>query len=199
MKVAIYARVSTQDQDCRSQLAELRQYCAVRSWTIDEEFIDQAVSGARTHRPALGLLMTGALKRRFDAILVVKLDRFGRSVHHLALMLKQLESAGVRFVAISQGIDTDRSNPAANFLLHILAAVAEFERELIRERVKSGMEFARQQGISVGRPVKVFRRDLAREMRANGSSWKELAHEFGVSIRTVRRAVVQPLAKGVEG
>jgi putative DNA-invertase from lambdoid prophage Rac len=132
VKVAIYARVSTVDQKCEMQLRELREYCSRRGWEIGGEDVDTGWSGTKASRPELDRLMRHAGEHRFDCVVVWKLDRFGRSVLE---SLNRLASAGVRFIATTQSIDTDESNPTSKLLLYILAAVAEFEREMIRERV----------------------------------------------------------------
>jgi DNA invertase Pin-like site-specific DNA recombinase len=137
IKTALYARVSTADQDCTVQLRELREYSERRGFTIAEEYVDQGVSGTRASRPALDRLMRDAAERRFDAVIVWKIDRFGRSVLHLSQQLAALDSYGVRFIATSQALDTDHRNPTSRLLLQILSSVAEFERELIAERTRA--------------------------------------------------------------
>jgi putative DNA-invertase from lambdoid prophage Rac len=135
MRVAIYARVSTTDQSCDLQLRELRQYATHRSWTVADEYVDTGWSGASASRPEFDRLLNDARMRHIDAVVVWKLDRWGRSVAASVKSIQELVSLGVRFIAITQNIDTDDTNPMARFLLHILAAFAEIERELIRERV----------------------------------------------------------------
>jgi DNA invertase Pin-like site-specific DNA recombinase len=145
MKVAIYARVSTTDQNCEMQLAELREYIRRHGWENAGEYVDTGWSGAKASRPEFDRLMQDAGQRKFDAILCWKLDRFGRSLLHCKTAIEELRAHGVRFIATSQGIDTDESNPASRFLLHILMAAAEFERELIRERSLAGLKRYRGQ------------------------------------------------------
>jgi DNA invertase Pin-like site-specific DNA recombinase len=189
MKVALYARVSTKDQKCEVQLRELREYVQRRGWESapapHDEYVDTGFSGAKASRPALDRLMEDARLRKFDCVLVWKLDRFGRSVLNLSNQLAELDRYGVRFMAVSQGIDTDQTNPMSRFMLTILAAVAEFERELIRERTLSGLHAARAKGQKLGRKPRVFRRDLAVQMRAEGKSWRVIARELGVPVSTV--------------
>ena len=185
MRVALYARVSTADQNCQMQLAELRTYAAARGWPIAGEYIDSGWSGAKASRPELNRLMADARKRRFDAVLVWKLDRWGRSVADSIRSIQELTSLGVRFVAVTQNIDTDESNPMSRFLLHIMAAFAELEREIIRERVTAGVRNARAHGKTLGRPKRVFRRDEALRLRAAGMSWRKIAGELGAPLSTV--------------
>jgi putative DNA-invertase from lambdoid prophage Rac len=189
MKAAIYARVSTSDQNCELQLRELREYIARRNWTNAGEYIDSGVSGTKASRPALDRLMLAASRREVDGILVWKIDRFGRSVLHLSQALAQLTTYGVRFLAISQGIDTDAANPSSRLMLTILAGVAEFEREIIRERTLAGVRAAQARGAAIGRPRRVFRRDQVVQMRdGERMSWRAIAARLGVPVSTVRDA-----------
>lgn len=186
MRVAIYARTSTQDQDCGIQRRELLTEAQRRGWTVTHEYMDAGVSGAQRSRPRLDELLAAAKRREFDAVLVWKIDRFGRSVLHFTENLRLLDAAGVRFIATSQGIDTDQANPTSRLLTHILAAVAEFERDLIRERTTAGMRHAKANGVQVGRRHRVFDRERARELRDAGRSWQEIARELGVPASTIR-------------
>jgi len=149
MRVAIYARVSTAEQTVENQRLELNRYCEARGWTATE-YLDAGVSGAKESRPALDRLLSDARRRRFDTLIVWRLDRLGRSLRHLILLLDELTALGVGFVSLNEGIDT--TTPAGRLQLHILGAIAEFERERIRERVKLGMARAKAQGKPVGRP-----------------------------------------------
>ncbi len=188
MKSAIYARVSTADQHNAIQVRELTEYVQRRGWELAGIYQDQ-ISGAKASRPGLDRLMADARQRRFDVVLVWKLDRFGRSLVHCVSGIQELASLGIRFIATSQGLDTDESNPASKLLVHILAAVAQFERELIRERVCAGMRNARQKGKRLGRPKAVFDRQRAVELRRQGMSLPRIARELGVGLGTVARAV----------
>jgi|SRR5271157_12800 len=185
ISTAIYARCSTSDQTCDSQLKELREFVARRGWSIAGEFIDSGFSGAKASRPALDALMKAAALRKFDCVAVYKLDRFGRSVLNLSQQLSTLESYGVRFVAISQGLDTDSSNPTSKLLTGILSCVAEFERELLRERTLSGIRAAQQAGKHVGRPKRIFRRDEVVRLRdEEGLSWRAIATKLNIPTMT---------------
>ncbi|HLG97247.1 MAG TPA: recombinase family protein [Bryobacteraceae bacterium] len=125
----------------------------------------------------------------FNVVLVYKLDRFGRSVLNLSQSLATLDSYGVRFIAVSQGIDTDHANPTSRLLLNILASVAAFELELIKERTLAGVRAARAKGKHCGRPRKVWRRDEAIRLRAEGHSWRKISSELGVPVKTIRVAL----------
>ena len=142
-KAAIYARVSTLDQEPENQLAELRQYVTARSWTA-VEYVDKGVSGAKDRRPALDALVQDAKRRRFDVLVYWRLDRLGRSLRHLVTLLEELQALGVSFVSLGEGIDC--TTPAGRLQLHVLAALAEFERARIAERVTAGLARARMQG-----------------------------------------------------
>ncbi len=189
-RAAIYARVSTTDQNCALQLTELRQYVERNGWSATE-YVDQGVSGAKRSRPALDRLMADARLRRFDVVVVWKLDRFGRSMINLIDHLRDLDALGIRFVAPTQGIDTDQRSPTGRLILHILAALAEFERELIRERTRAGVAEAKRRGKHCGRPQSVFRRDLAVDMRKKGMSLRAIAGKLGVSLMTISRVLSQ--------
>jgi putative DNA-invertase from lambdoid prophage Rac len=171
------------------QLRELREYAATRNWTIFAEYVDTGWSGAKESRPELNRLVTDARNRRFDAVCVWKLDRWGRSVADSIKSIQELTSLGVCFVAVTQNIDTDESNPMARFLLHIMAAFAELEREIIRERVVAGVKADGADGKTLGRPKRVFRRDQAMRMRAESVSWRKIAVELGAPLTTRRGGV----------
>jgi putative DNA-invertase from lambdoid prophage Rac len=189
MKTAIYARVSTDDQNCEMQLTALREYVAARGWKLAGEHVDQGFSGAKTKRPALDKLLTAARQRKLDCIVVWKLDRFGRSLAHLTAMTGELASLGVRFIATTQGIDTDASNPTAKLLLNLMACFAEFERELIRERTVAGQARARAKGVHCGRPRLVYRKDKVLELVAAGASYRDVAAKLNLSLGTVQRCM----------
>lgn len=191
IRVVIYARVSTQDQNCEMQVRELREYAQRRGWIISGEYLDTGWSGAKASRPELDRLMHHASLRHFDAVLVWKLDRFGRSVRNCLDGIEALRSHGVRFLAVSQSIDTDESNPTSRLLLHILASVAEFEREMIRERVCAGVRNAKRNGKQLGRKRAVFNRDKARQMHVAGASVREIATALRVGKGTIQRFLAQ--------
>jgi putative DNA-invertase from lambdoid prophage Rac len=137
--------------------------------------------------------MADARRRKFDVVVVWKLDRFGRSLVHCVSGIQELASLGIRFIATSQGLDTDESNPASKLLMHILAAVAQFERELIRERVSAGMKAARKHGTKtgnpIGRPRRIFNREEVVRLRETGLSVEKIAHEMSIGVGTVVRVL----------
>jgi putative DNA-invertase from lambdoid prophage Rac len=194
MKAAIYARVSTEEQNADMQLEEVRQYANRQGWEV-LEFIDKGVSGTKRNRPGLDACMEAARLKKVDVVLVWKLDRFGRSLKNLLDNILSLDTYGVRFIAVTQGIDTDQRNPIAKFQLQILGAVAEFERSMIVDRVVSGMAAAKRAGKHCGRPVKIWRRDHALKLRKDGLSFRVIASKLGVSEASIRRSL-QSATKG---
>ncbi len=184
-RVAIYGRVSTDRQDPELQLFELREYAARRGWTVIEEYIDVGVSGSKDSRPALNRMMTDAHRRRYDVILVWKIDRFGRSLKHLVTSLADLQAVGVDFVSLRDNLDL--STPSGRLMFQIIGAMAEFERALIQERVRAGLRNARAKGIPLGRPKRVVNVDSIAALRAQGASWRTISSTLGVSLGTLFR------------
>jgi DNA invertase Pin-like site-specific DNA recombinase len=192
MKIALYARVSTADkgQDPEMQLRELREYCERRGWAVAAEYVDVGVgvSGAKDSRPQLNKLMADAKQRRFDAVLVWKLDRFGRSLKHLVSALGEFEALGVAFVSLRDSFDL--TTPAGRLMFNMVASFAEFERDLIRERVKAGIANRRAKGFRVGRkPVAVDSTRL-RALRSEGRTIREIADALGVSRGLVHKTLM---------
>ena len=149
MRAAIYARVSTLDQEPENQLEELRRYVAARGWEA-KEYVDHGVSGAKERRPGLDSMVSDAKRRRFDIVVCWRLDRLGRNLKHLITMIDEMTARGIAFVSLHEGIDA--TTPAGRLQLHILGAIAEFERGRMQERVKAGLARARAQGKRLGRP-----------------------------------------------
>ena len=194
-KAAIYARVSTLDQSCGIQLAELRRYAKARGIEVFAEYVDTGVSGAKSSRPARDKLMEAARLRHFDLVLVLRLDRWGRSVVDTVDTLRALTDAGVAFLAVAQNIGTEESNPMARFMVSIMSAFAELEREMIVERVVAGVRKAQAAGKHCGRPLRVFQRAKVYAMRAEGKSWEQISKTLGVPVGTLRNALPKPLPK----
>ena len=188
MKAALYARVSTTNgQDPTVQTRELKEYCERRGWKLAGEYVDTGISGAREKRPELDRLMADAHRRRFDAVVVWKFDRFARSVSHLLRALETFKALGIEFVSLSEQVDT--STPMGKMVFTVLGAVAELERSLIAERVRAGLRNARAKGKILGRrPVLVDREKVA-ALRAQGLSWQKVANELRLSEPVVRRAM----------
>ena len=157
MRVALYGRASTMNgQNPETQLIELQEYASRRGWQVVDEYVDAGVSGSKDSRPALNRLMAHAQQRRFDAILVWRLDRFGRSLKHLVTAIAELEALGVTFVSLKD--NWDLGTPSGRLMFQIVAAMAEFERSLIVERIRAGMRRRRLEGLPMGRaPLAVDR------------------------------------------
>jgi len=183
---AIYARVSTDRQKVDMQLNELRQFAARSGWNIYEEYIDQNYSGGNTKRPAFTAMMDAARKRKFDLLLVWKLDRLSRSLKDLIVTLDELGSCGIDFVSYDNNLDT--STPTGKLVFQIVGAVAEFEKEIIRERVVAGLATARNKGKRLGRPpISQYVYDQALKMRSEGLSYRNIGKVLGVNEGTIRK------------
>lgn len=187
MKAAIYARVSTLNhgQDVGLQTRELRQFCEARGWQITSEYVDSGISGSKERRPQLDVMMADAHKRKFDAVVCWKFDRFARSVSHLLRALETFNSLGIAFVSLSEQMDT--STPTGKMVFTVLGAVAELERSLIAERVRAGLRNARAKGKRLGRPRVAIDAAQIASLRSQGRSWKQVAGELGVSESTAVR------------
>jgi DNA invertase Pin-like site-specific DNA recombinase len=196
MRAAIYARVSTSNngQSPEMQTRELREYCERRGWSVAGEFVDEGISGAKEKRPELDRLIADAHRRRFDAVVVWRFDRFARSVSHLLRALENFQALGVEFVSLSEQLDT--STPTGKMVFTVLGAVAELERSLIAERVRAGLRNARAKGKRLGRPPRIDldRGQIAR-LRASGASWRTIERKTGIPSRTARRLPLECVAK----
>jgi DNA invertase Pin-like site-specific DNA recombinase len=188
-RVALYARVSTLNgqQDPEMQLSELREYVTRRGLRIHEEYVDQGVSGSKESRPALNRLMTDAQKCKFDAVLVWKVDRFGRSLKHLVNSLADLNAYGIAFISLRDNLDL--STPSGRLMFQIIGAMAEFERALIQERVKAGLRNAKAKGKRIGRPRQRVDSLLVQNLRAEGLCWRSISERLGLGLGTVYRAL----------
>jgi len=185
---AVYSRVSTlgHGQDPTMQTRELGEYCQRRNWEIYDCYVDAGVSGKKDSRPELNRLMADAHARRFDVVVVWRFDRFSRSVSHLCRALETFHALKINFVSMVEQIDT--TTPAGTFVFHVLAAVAESERQTTVERVRAGLRNAKAKGKRLGRPTKPV--DVARinSLRASGHSWRTIAAMMKLSVGTVYAA-----------
>jgi len=190
MRVALYARVSTQKgQHTDVQLRELQEYSQRRGWKIVAEYIDEGISGARERRPALDKLWADCRKRKVDAVVVYRYDRFARSLRQLVNALDEFRALGIDFVSLHEGVDT--STPNGRLVFGIFASIAEFERELIRSRVRSGLAAAKAKGKRLGRPRTSVDAAQIAQLRASGASWREVSARVGAGVGTVRRAAAR--------
>jgi len=190
--VAIYARVSTDGQSVNSQLAELREVAERRGWRIVHEYTDKGISGAkgRDQRPALDAILKAATRGEFDMVAAWSVDRLGRSLQHLVAGLGDLRAAGVGLYLHKQGLDT--STPSGRAMFGMLGVFAEFEREMIAERVRAGIKQAKANGTKTGNPfgrprVKADVERKVRELRAQAWGVNRIARELGIGSGTVRR------------
>jgi DNA invertase Pin-like site-specific DNA recombinase len=188
LRAALYARVSTSNhgQDVGLQLDELRQVAAQRGWLIVDDFVDEGISGSEDHRPALDRMMAAAQAGRMDVVMVWKLDRLGRSLRNLLVLIESLSTAGVDLTSVRDpGIDT--TSPTGRLLLQLLGCFAEYERELLRERVIAGVRRAQAAGKHCGRPRIEMDPRPALALLKEGRSLKETSRILGVSRNTLRR------------
>ena len=194
MRVAIYARVSTsdKDQEPETQLMPLRDFVQAQEWDVYDEYVDRASANDQAHRTEWRRLLDDAAKRRFKVVLVFKLDRAFRSVKHMHDTLSVWELVGVSFKSSREQFDT--STALGRLLMNLLAALAEFELELIRERVKAGMDRARRQGKQIGRPKVMDRRGfknrfgaILERISAGDISRRKAAKELNIGYATLKR------------
>jgi DNA invertase Pin-like site-specific DNA recombinase len=184
-RAAIYARVSTNNgQNPKMQISELREYCRNRNWKIAGEYVDCA-SGARISRPQLDQLMSECRKRKIDAVVVYRYDRFARSLRQLVNALAEFDGLGVHFISLHDGVDT--TSPNGRLIFGIFASIAEFERELIRQRVRSGLAAAVARGQRLGRPPSCplnqeKAKQLKRDWRDQKASLRALSRKYGVKL-----------------
>ena len=190
LRAVTYSRVSTADkQNPEAQVAELREYCAARGWTIAEEITDKGFSGGSgpDQRPGLARLMSLARARKVDVIVVTKLDRLFRSLKHLVAILDELQALGVLFVSAHDQIDL--TTASGRLMMAIVGAFAEFERGLIRERTVAGLAYVKSRGKRLGRPKTCPDAEIVR-LRAAGLSYTAIQKRLGVSRPSIRRALV---------
>ena len=170
-----------------SQTREIREYCERRGWQIAGEYVDVGISGTKEKRPELDRLLADAHRRRFDAVVVWKFDRFARSVSHLLRALETFQSLGIEFVSLTEGVDT--STPMGKMVFTVLGAVAELERNIIVERVKAGLRNAKAKGKRLGRPRRIVDVSRVATLRSEGIGWREIAGQLGVGVGTLYRVV----------
>jgi DNA invertase Pin-like site-specific DNA recombinase len=199
IRIALYARVSTDQQSCEAQLRELRAVAERQGWEVAHEFVDQGVSGAKgpKHRPRLAAMLRGVARKDFDLVAAWSVDRLGRSLIDLVGLLQELHGADVDLYLHQQAINT--RTPAGKALFGMLGVFAEFERSMIQERVKSGMARAKAQGTKSGAPIGRPTVDAAtevriRELRAQGVGILKTARLAGCGVSVVQRVISSPVA-----
>lgn len=196
LKVAIYARVSTtRDQSPEAQVFELKAFCEARGWSVEHELSDHGFSGGTDQRPALKKLMKLAQERKIDAVVILKLDRLFRSIAHLIRTMDLFEQLGVKLIAVRDGVDLTTAQ--GRMFATILGALAEFEKNLIRERTLIGLDHARRKGKVLGRP-RQHDFSLIKHLRSIGKSYREISRSLGCSVSTVCTALKEDKAASGE-
>jgi DNA invertase Pin-like site-specific DNA recombinase len=188
---ALYARISTTKSTQRtdSQLHEVKQYCEARGWTNCEVFADR-VSGGKASRPQLDRMVKNMREGKISRVVCFKLDRLGRSLTHLCLLVDEMSRLEIPLICCSQGIDTSGNNPAAKLQLDVLKAVCEFEKNIIIDRVNAGLNAARAKGIILGRPSTLhMRRDEVMSLRKQGMGVRSIARELKMPPASVYKIV----------
>jgi DNA invertase Pin-like site-specific DNA recombinase len=188
-RVAVYARVSTKEQTTETQVTQLSAYCQARGWSDVAVFRDDGISGVRDNRPELDQLRARMMQGEFSAVVVTKMDRLGRSLGMILRFWDDADAAGVRVIVVDQGIDT--STPAGRLQRSMLAALAEFERELILERTRAGIARARALGKKFGAPRRIPE-TVAREVRSRrdrGESLRMISQRMNLKLGGVRSAL----------
>ncbi len=167
------------------QKTDLLALCKRRGWAVQRVYEDKGVSGGKDSRPALDEMLKEVRRGKVDVVAVWRFDRFGRSTAHLVTALNEFESLGVDFVSLNEALDT--STPAGRMLFSVIAAMAEFERTIIHERVRAGIGAAKRRGVQLGRPRKAFDYRRASAMRKAGVSYRKIARDLDVSLATLWR------------
>jgi len=191
-KIALYTRVSTQDQSVDMQITELRRYCEQRGFQIFKEYSDQGISGTKDKRPALDELMSDAKKRKFDAVLCWRFDRFARSTKHLITALEEFRHLGIEFVSYQENIDT--SSPLGKAMFTIVSAIAELERNILLERVRAGLKRAKENGRILGRPKRLDLdvKELQKMRDTEKLSFRQIAKRVKACPATVYKSLKNP-------
>jgi len=189
MKVALYTRVSTNDQSVEMQTSDLKRYCAQRGFEVFKEYSDQGISGVKDKRPALDELMSDAKKKKFDAVLCWRFDRMARSTKHLITALEEFRHLGIEFISYQENIDT--SSPLGKAMFTIVSAIAELERNILLERVRAGLRRAKENGKILGRPrrVDINVTELRRLRDKEKLSFRQIAKRVKASSATVYKTL----------
>lgn len=186
MRAAIYCRVSTSDQSTEMQLRDLRKLADGRGFEVVKEYCDEGQSGSKSSRPALDRMLADAANGKFDVVLIWRLDRLGRSLGNLIRLLEDFKSWNVALISFSESLDF--STPTGTLFFQMIGAFAEFERQCIRERTRSGLRNARARGVKLGRKaVHVDTSEVAR-LRAGGASYRAISRQLGVSVGSIHKS-----------
>lgn len=194
-RAARYLRVSRSDQVLHLQADETKRLIGGRGWQLVDTYADHGESGASSARKELRRMMADARRGRFDVLVVWRSDRLFRSLKDMVTTLEELAALNIGFVSVTEPLDS--TTPQGRLLTHLVSAFAEFERALLVERTKAGMEAARRRGARIGRPPVTVSVSTARLLRAQGVSMKEIARRQGVGLTTLRRALKDAEARGL--
>jgi DNA invertase Pin-like site-specific DNA recombinase len=194
VRAAAYHRVSRHDQNPQLQQDEVAELVERRGWQLAKSYTDEGISGSRDRRPELDQLLADARRRRFDLLVVWRADRLFRSLKHMVTTLDELAALGIGFTSVTEPFDT--STPSGKLLLHLVSAMAEFERSILIERTKAGLAAAIRRGVKVGRPRAEIDVERARTLRAEGKTFREVAVELGVGAATLHRALASVAVAG---
>jgi DNA invertase Pin-like site-specific DNA recombinase len=187
IRAAAYHRVSRSDQNPQLQQDEVAELVERRGWSLAKSYTDEGISGSRDRRPELDQLLADARRRKYDLLVVWRADRLFRSLRHMVVTLDELAALGVGFVSVTEPFDT--STPSGKLLLHLVSAMAEFERSILIERTKAGLAAAIRRGVKVGRPRVEIDVERAKVLRAEGKTFRQVAGELGVGAATLHRAL----------
>jgi putative DNA-invertase from lambdoid prophage Rac len=191
MKAAIYARVSTPEsehkQDTDNQLAPLLEFLKRHDWTLFKSYVDYITAKTGKKRPSLDQLLADASKMKFDVVVVWKLDRFARSMSDFIRLVEHLDKYRIRFLTVTQPIDTDQQSASGRLFMHIMAAFAEFERELIRERIQASIANRRSKGLPIGKPRIDTNMEQIISLRKSGLSNRKIGEMMNINRMIVLR------------
>jgi DNA invertase Pin-like site-specific DNA recombinase len=192
MKVALYTRVSTNDQSVEMQNSDLRRYSDQRGLEIFKVYSDQGISGVKDKRPALDELVADAKKKKFDAVLCWRFDRFARSTKHLITALEEFRHLGIDFISYQENIDT--ASPLGKAMFTIVSAIAELERNILLERVRAGLKRAKENGRILGRPKRLDLdvKELQKMRYKEKLSFRQIAKRVKACPATVYKSLKNP-------
>ena len=188
-RVACYCRVSTKEQNCDRQIEELREVAENHGWQIVDEYVDEGISGAKRNRPALDRMLKDAMSRRFEMVMTLELSRLGRSVSHMCQIVDLLKSKKIDLFVKNQNISTDTI--VGEFFFNIINAISQYQKDLITERVVSGLQSARKKGRIGGRPTNLTNENRKKilELKEKGVGIRKIAAQCSVGIQTVYKVI----------
>ena len=190
-RVVIYARVSTNEQNCDRQVAELEQVVKNNNWELVDTYVDEGYSRTTTTRPELDRMMKDAFVRKFEMVITLELSRLGASLKHMIEIVDKFKEKKIQLFIVNQQIDT--SSATGYMFFSIMTSIANYERELISERVKSGLENAKRKGIVLGRKTNLTPEveEQIIQLKSEGVGYNTLAKRLSVSVKTIRKVLSQ--------